>query len=347
MAFIPTIIKPTRTHAALPALDFSRAAKNSRKGIETTVVLDLNILSKMNEVVLNPNEYESSGLKPVVSMFNKLPIVLSPGFALGEADDAYADALWNSWEVFLSRYCPTYGDTPNATKDKNNHGRGRKFERLPDGDRHMQSIAYLAILAIHVIAKRDEHLSPEGKFEAYVDFMCSRADMLSAVEAEVARYCFFDRTTEKNIAFRNFSETIRKNFMKGGVPEIRLEKALNSARDINYYRVVATCSNEELDGKIQDTWLLTADEGLKNLTQSIYFVPGFDGSDSKAVKLVRNQSQKASAYWQFCDELFADRVVQRNGWGGGTREPGWSESHFQQIFDCITEQEDYVRALYV
>jgi len=52
----------------------------------------------MNEVVTNPQEYETSGLKPIVSMFNNLPIVLSPGFALGEADKAYVDALWYSWE---------------------------------------------------------------------------------------------------------------------------------------------------------------------------------------------------------------------------------------------------------
>ncbi len=346
MGFQPTIIKPVRTHAKLPVLDFSRAIKNTKKGIETAVVIDLNILSKMNEVIISPSEYVSSGLKPVVSIFNKLPIVLSPGFALGEADATHVDALWDSWEKFLSKYCPTYVDTANATKDKNNHGLGRKFEVLPDGDRHLQSIAYFAILAIHVIAKRDIHLSPERKFEAYVDFMCSRADMLSAIEAEVARYCFFDRTTEKNIAFRNFSKIIHKNFMKGGEPEKRLQQALNSARDINYYRMVAMQSNEELDGKIQDTWLLTADEGLKNLAQSIYFVPGFGRSDSEAVQLVRNQSQKTSAYWQFCDKLFTDRIVQRNEWRTNAREPNWSKSHFQQIFDCITEQEDYVRTLY-
>lgn len=346
MGFSPLIIKPTRTHAKLPVLDFSRAAKNLQKGIETTVVLDLNVLSKMNEVAANPSEYEMSGLKPVVSMFNKLPIVLSPGFALGEADKAYVDALGHSWEEFLGQYCPTYIDTPNATRDKNNHGRGRKFETLPDGDRHMQSIAYLAMLTIQVITKRDVHLSSKEKFHAYIDFMSSRADMLSAVEAEVARYCFFDRAAEKSIAFRNFAEVICKNFMKGGTAEKRLERALNAARDINYYRVVATKSNEELDGKVQDTWLLTADDGLKNLAQSIYFVPDFDGSDSKAVKLVRNQAQKKSAYWQYCDELFADQMARRHGWGSDLKERVWSESNFQQLFDCVNEQEGHIRALY-
>lgn len=348
MVFIPAFIKPTRSHAKLPSLDFSRTAKNSTKGVETTVVLDLNILSKMKDVVFNSNAYESSGLRSVISKFNKLPLVLTPGFALAEADEAYTDILWGSWEVFLSIYCPAYADTPNATRDKNNHGRGRKFITLPVGDQRMQSIAYLAILAISVIAKRDEHLPPEKKFEAYVDFMCSRADMLSAVEAEVARYCFFDKSTETDIAFRNSSETIRKNFMKGGgTPEVRLEKALNSARDINYYRVVATLSNKELDGKIQDTWLLTADDGLKRLAESIYFVPDFDGSYSKTVKLVRNQSQKTSKYWKFCDMLFADSIAKRNSLGDSVHESGWSESHVQQIFDCIREQEDIVRALYV
>ena len=78
MVFSPLIIKPTRARAKLPVLDFARAAKNLRNGVETTVVFDLNILSKMNEVIANVIEYEASGLKPVVSMLNKLPIVLSP-----------------------------------------------------------------------------------------------------------------------------------------------------------------------------------------------------------------------------------------------------------------------------
>lgn len=346
MAFTPTIIKPSRTHANLPELDISRAKKNHQKGIETNVVLDLNILSKMNEIVLDPDKYETSGLKATVSMFNRMPLVLSPGFAISEVSNEYLDALWSSWEVFLSTYCPNYVDASNATKEKRVDGRGKKFEKLPDGDRHMQSIAYLAILAIHVIAKRSVHLSPERKFEEYVEFMCTRADILSAVEAEVAKHCFFDRTTEKSIAFRNFSEIIHKNFMKSGASEIRLRNALNSARDINYYRIVAARSNESLDGKIQDTWLLTADEGLKNLAQSIYFVPGFDGSDSKAAKIVRNQSQKTSSYWRFCDEFLSERLVLRNDWGTSVRDPGCDERHFRKIFDCITELEGSVREIY-
>jgi hypothetical protein len=190
MAFTPTIIKPSRTHANLPELDISRAKKNHQKGIETNVILDLNILSKMNEIVLDPDKYETSGLKATVSMFNRMPLVLSPGFAISEVSNEYLDALWSSWEVFLSTYCPNYVDASNATKEKRVDGRGKKFEKLPDGDRHMQSIAYLAILAIHVIAKRSVHLSPERKFEEYVEFMCTRADILSAVEAEVAKHCF-------------------------------------------------------------------------------------------------------------------------------------------------------------
>ena len=218
---------------------------------------------------------------------------------------------------------------------------------LSDGDRYMQSIAYLAILAIQVITKRDVCHSPEEKFQTYVEFMCSRADMLSAVEAEVARYYFFDRTAEKDIVLRNFAGIICNNFMKGGTKEKRLDRALNSARDINYYRVVAASSNERLDGKIQDTWLLTADDGLKSLAKSIYFIPGFDGSDSKAIKLNRTRSQKISAYWQFCDELFADRIKYRNGWRNNFKEREWGESSFQQVFDCINELEQYMRALYV
>ncbi len=200
----------------------------------------------------------------------------------------------------------------------------------------------MAILTISVIAG-DTNLTPEGKFEKYVEYMSTNADMLSAIESEVARYCFFDRTHEKNIAFKNFSEVIRDNFIKGGKAEKKLMKALNPARDIMYYRAVAMQSSRALDGKVQDTWLVTADDGLKNLSQSIYFLPGFDGSDSKAVKFVRNQSQKQSSYWRYCDALFEDTVLRRMGRQSSDQCDSDDKKQFQRLFDCIAEQEARLR----
>jgi hypothetical protein len=347
MSFQPVAIKPSRAHAALPELNYSRVAKNARKGVETTVVLDLNILSKMNEVMSGKSSFETSGLKSMVTKFNNLPITLSPGFALAEVDETYADALWSAWEAFLAKYCPRFVDTPNATKEKENHSRGRRFDALPEGDRHVQAITYLAILTIHIIAASEQYRSPEDKFSGYVRYMCTHADMLSAIEAEVARYCFFSVADEKDKAFANVAREIRKNFMKRGRFEMRLEKALNSARDITYYRATAMQSNEDFDGRTQDTWLFTADDGLKNLARSIFFVPGFDGSDSKAVRIVRSHAQKRSSYWRYCDELFARVNSERTRVLVGAKEPEWHEEQFQKIFDCIKRQEDKLRELHV
>ncbi|WP_175771180.1 hypothetical protein [Burkholderia ambifaria] len=346
MSFQPVAIKPSRAHAALPELKFSRVAKNARKGVETTVVLDLNILSKMNEVMSGKSSFETSGLKSMVTKFNSLPVTLSPGFALAEVDETYADALWNAWEAFLAKYCPRFVDTPNSTREKENHGRGRRFDALPEGDRYVQAITYLAIVTIHIIAASEQYRSPEERFSSYVDYMCTHADMLSAIEAEVARYCFFSVTDEGDKAFWNFARVIRENFMKPGRPEIRLEKALNSARDITYYRATAMHSNEDFDGRTQDTWLFTADDGLKNLARSIFFVPGFDGSDSKVVRIVRGPVQKKSSYWTYCDELFARVNTERTRVLVGAKEPEWHEGQFQKIFDCIKQQEDVLREMY-
>ena len=345
MSFRPVAIKPSRAHAALPELNYSRAAKNARKGVETTVVLDLNILSKMNEVTSGKCSLEESGLKSMTTKFNKLPITLSPGFALAEVDETYADALWCAWEAFLAKYCPRFVDTPNASKVKENHARGRRFDALPEGDRYVQAITYLAILTIQIIAASPQYRSPEDKFSGYVDYMCTHADMLSAIEAEVARYCFFSAGEEKDIVLVNVAREIRENFLKRGRSEIRLENALNSARDITYYRATALHSNEDFDGRTQDTWLFTADDGLKNLARSIFFVPGFDGSDSKAVRVVRNSAQKRSPYWTYCDELFARLNSERTHTLVGAKEPEWHKAQFQRIFDCIKRQEDKLREL--
>ncbi|NKI74110.1 hypothetical protein Dpoa2040_001343 [Dickeya sp. CFBP 2040] len=340
MPFSPLFIKPVHSCDRNPTFSAGKVNKNKRKGIETSVVIDLNILSKMNDIIQGKISYNDSQLHYVVKQFNKASLCLSPGFSFSEVDRSYYKELQNSFELFLKIYCPSYIDSPNSVALPSDKDYDRSFKELPLGEKYLHSISYLSMLLIQTITIKYNHLTPEQKFTKYVEYMISNADILTAIEAEIAKYCFYDSSNCKDIAFKQFCKTIRSNFCKGGKKEYIIKNALNSASDIIYYRVVAIQSNEKLDGVVQDTWLLTADEGLKSIALSIYFVPSFDGCDYKAVKLVRNGLQKESTYWNYCDDLFQYYNLRRNFITSESLTTQEIESKFTHIINCSSALED-------
>ena len=340
MAFSPLFIKPVHYRDKSPVFSSGKVHKNRRKGLETSVVIDLNIISKMKDVILGKTGYEESGLQYAVKEFNKSPLYLSPGFSFNEADRDYYEELYTSFELFLKKYCPTYIDAPNSLALPPPKESKRTFKELSTGERYMHSISYLSMLLIQIIMRNFRGYSPIQKFEKYVEYMVSKVAFLTVIEAEIARYCFFESNECKDIIFKKFCDKIHDNFLKKGNKKYILKNALNSASDIIYYRVVAIQSNEELDGVIQDTWLLTADEGLKYIAQSIYFIPSFDGCDHKAVRLVRNNFQRQSSYWRSCDDLFESYNFQRNFINFARFTSQECESKFKLITNCILSLEN-------
>ncbi|MCE8019313.1 hypothetical protein HOP51_04145 [Halomonas sp. MCCC 1A11036] len=310
MPNVPTFIKPSRTMDEVQPLSQAVTILNSLRGVETSVVLDLNILNMMRSVMSGDSTLDEENLSGLVDFFNSNLVCITPGFAFREADKEYVAGLRADYEKFMSWYCPGYIDTPNCTHDFGKRARSREFKRLGRGDRYTLVIMYTAMLAIQVISKEPQGASPEQKFSAYLDFMRTDADMVSAIEAEVAKYFFFDRTRVRDESFRSRCKIIRDNFNKGGKGRGRLQYTLNYARDLAYYRFTALQDGKPLDGVVQDCWLVTADQALIEIAKSIYFYP-CEGEAAKFVALARNEEQERSDYWTYCDELFQSAVVRR------------------------------------
>lgn len=347
--FNPEIIKPSRLTSKSPELKITRCIKNYRTGIETSLTLDLNILSKMREVVATKNiNFATSGLATLVKFLNKAPgLHLCPGIAISEAHQDYLESLMDSYEVFLKKHCPSYIDTPNATKNyKNVTSKPSTFTGLSKGEKYFNAVAYLGIIRTQIEDRKNSN-DPITKFKNYLSYMTEKADMVGAIESEAAKYVFNDTSTIKDNTFKHFAQKIKKNFKKGGEsPEKVIKSSLNSARDIMYYRATATHSNERLDGKLQDTWLVTADEGLFNLSKSIHFVPNLEGSDSKYFSLVRCNEQKKSPYWNYCDSAIIETINLRQI----TRELSNTEYYpgpnsLDSILECISDSESELSSL--
>lgn len=297
------LLKPSRFTDVQPALDSNLIQRNLVSGIETTVVLDLNVLNSFKDFVA-PNLAKSEDLLLDVTAIKevlKTPgLYITPGFALGEADESYLEVLRNTYEQFLSEECPTYVDAPNATNDFLDRTHARKYRNLPPSDQQFYGSTYLALLKIHDIIL-SEWQSPEAKFDSYLEFMHGVANFVPGLETEVAKYLFCDPSEFQGTDFANTCKAIRNNFNKGGAGEKRVDGILNGARDIMYIRSAAMMDGKQLDGCKQDTWLLTRDTGIAHFIASIYFYPA-EGERSKYTTVSANKTRQVSSYWRYVDK---------------------------------------------
>ena len=122
-----------------------------------------------------------------------------------------------------------------------------------------------------------------------------------------------------------------------------MQRSLNAAKDIMYYRLTAHLSNKPIDNKLQDTWLVTADVGLYNLSESIHFLPRIDDVDSKYITFERNKEQKNSHYWQYCDDIFSTSVDVRRLQNVAGEKQEWSEIDYNSLLNCIAVAEEELR----
>ena len=191
--FVPKIIKPCRLRSHSPILKKARAISNYSKGIETSLILDLNILSKMNEVETEKIHYKQSGLNNLVKFLNHTPFLCpTPGFAVQEVDKFNFRRIIKSFESFLEKYCPLYDDHPHATKGFIEiENKSNIFRELPISEKYFNSVAYLAILKIQIIERIKQPTNPQEKFKQYMEYMISTANIIGAIiTLQAQRYKF-------------------------------------------------------------------------------------------------------------------------------------------------------------
>ena len=261
----------------MPELNIERPLAMLSKGMQTCLVLDLNILNHFKNYQQTPIQSRSPQLVGDIAAIKKILVIpalfIAAGFAIGEADESYVEALSQTYEDFLTAELPGYRDAPNAIPIGRERTRSRQFNSLPEQDQLFFASAQVALLKIHDILLFHQTESPEAKFDMYLEYMDRVADLVPAIESEIAKHCFFRSPANAQDPFLAQSSSIRANFDKGGRGEKRVDRILNGARDVMLLRATAMEDGKPLDGKIQDTWLLTSDSGLAALCNSIYFYP--------------------------------------------------------------------------
>lgn len=319
-------IKPNHLGTSTPELNAEVIQINKSKGIETTLILDNNILVKMERIVKHGNKWSSileSGLGNLIELLRKCPsysICLSPAFALKEMPPQRAQSAKEAYELFCKKHLPNFVNTPNSTNSSydgisENYG----FHDLSINAQKAFSIPYLNFLYLNYIYNFFKG-TPIEKFKAYVDLLDTKVDLLSGTELEIAKYCFCDITEIKDKCTTDFVKNIRNNSVK--ITEYkkhpRLPKSLNefqkiafnAASDIQLLHVVNAMDGQYLDGIKQDCWVATLDKKLASFSKFFHQL-SINGklqpySISSAPKLIQKQE-----YWDLAHEYFALKSINR------------------------------------
>ena len=335
-------LKPSRPTAPMPELQPHMPMVNLSKGVQTCAVLDLNVLNRFRDHLEAPPGERSPHLPEEIEEIKKIlgipGLFVAAGFALGEADESYLDELVQSYESFFAIELPTYADAPNAIPAGRDRQRSRKFKALPTDDRQFMSVAYLALLKVHEILVCEPSVSPETKFDLYLEYMDRVADFVPGIETEVAKHCFFKTPTVSADPFLSRSHAIRKNFDKGGKGERRVDRVLNGARDIMYLRGAAIRDGKRLDGAIQDTWLLTCDAGLAALCASIHFVP-FGEERAQFTAIAADPTRSASSFWRYADSA-GNHILSERARGRRHGVDFGGDAHVERLSKLALELSD-------
>lgn len=294
--------------------------------IETTVVLDTNLLIEMEYVVRNGNKrslLKDRGLHNFVDLMNRLPaggVFLSPRLALAEMPPTLAERSVALYEEFCAKHLPGFMDTPNSTRSTfSGKVKGFGYLDLDEKEQAVLALPFCALLYLNLIDKLP-NLTPIQKFKKFLERLVIDLDILSNKEIEIAKYCFAEHksTSTETIDIRR---ALRSNFLKTkkdksiGSFEDAVAVAFNGASDLMLINSANVVETRGLDGVKQDCWIATRDRKLFAFSK-IFHGLNLDGDAGKFTASSVLSEHEDNDYWKQAnaeqESLINSRVDHHN-----------------------------------
>ncbi|MDR2215139.1 MAG: hypothetical protein LBE59_04780 [Nevskiaceae bacterium] len=301
--------RPSRVTEAEPILNPDVVATNARRGVETTLLLDTNVLIRMEYVVKGGNKrhlLKEHGLHNLVNLLGRCPpksICLSPGLAFEEMPPACAERSRIFYETFCAVHLPQFIDTPNcdhrafAGKDRN-YG----YLDLEPARQALLAIPYTSLLYLIIIDKSFSGGAIQ-KFKEFLRRLSCDLDILSAKETEIAKYCFAEGSLAGEI--KDVRDALRDNFLKTRGKKSKLIQtydqaiatAFNGANDLAFINAANIVQTRGLDGVPQDCWIATCDKKLFAFSRIFHYL-NVDGEAGKYAVTHAFSEQHRDEYWR-------------------------------------------------
>lgn len=310
-------------------LDRNAIRENHRKGRQTNIMFDTNILITIESAYQTDQrhkELKDSGvlaLTRLIEKTSKYGVFISPAAAYEELPPSRRGDMEAALNRFLKDYLPTFRDDPNSIKVPFAGGSvdPESFSALPLERQKVVSCSYASLLAMNVIYRLEALTEPE-KFVLYIDYCAEVLDLISLKELTVARYVF---APEKGItdyvrrrkvaATKNFAK-LKKGGGKGLTPPEIIERiALNGANDLKLISAADIVNNSREQfayGLIKhDVWIATCDEKLYEFCCAC---PGFMGQEAGGplARFIDSHDDIAGTrYWRDTMEIQQHRLKGR------------------------------------
>jgi hypothetical protein len=300
-------LKPSQPIYGEPKLDPVLVGINNSKGIETTLILDTNVLIAMEKVVQNGNNHsllKTHGLYNLISLVERCPpksICLSPGNAFNEMPPSLADQARRNYELFCQAHLPNFVDTPNCIYSEyiakaNDYG----YFDLDFKAQATLAIPFCALVYLNIV---DRMISgtPIQKFGKYLQCLSEDLDVLSEKEIEIAKYCFAEPPSEC-VELIGIRRVLRRNFMKTNEDKAPrnskevLAVAFNGACDLHLINSANVIDSFGIDGIQQDCWIATRDKKLAEFSKVAHYV-NIDGEPGKIAAATFLPDQRKDIYW--------------------------------------------------
>lgn len=303
-------IKPSQPVVGEATLNLNRVIANKLTGVETSLILDTNVLIRMERVVKNGNKASSvklQGLQNLIDFLGRCPagsIFLSPGQALYEMPPSAAERSRAMFDAFCEAHLPGFVDAPNSLRTSfEGSAASYGYFDLSDDVQAVFAAPFTALLLLQLV-DRGPMRTPIEKFNEYLRRVVDELDILSDKEIEIAKYCFAEPSADCN-ALIKLRKDIRKNFLKkdDALPrtaEDAFSIAFNAARDLHLLNAANVIDTQGLDGQPQDCWVVTYDKKLVAFSKMMRNV-NVDGEAGKYSAVIRHAECGSDAYWLMAD----------------------------------------------
>ena len=304
-------IKPSQPLSGQAILNLNRVIGNKLAGIETTLILDTNVLIKMERVVKSGNKSSSvklQGLQNLVDFLGRCPpqsICLSPGQALYEMPPAAAERSRVMFDAFCNVHLSGFIDAPNSIRTKFEGPEiSYGFFDLPSDVQAVFAATFTSLMLVQLV-DRSSIRAPIDKFKEYLRRAVLELDLLSDKEIEIAKYCFVEPPA-KSRSIIDLRKEVRKNFLQKkdkSLPrtaEDSFAVAFNATRDLFLLNGANVSDTQGLDGVPQDCWVATHDKKLAAFAKMVHNV-NLDGEAGKYSAVVRHPECKDDMYWLMAD----------------------------------------------
>lgn len=313
-------IKSSHPSTGEPQLNPVKVGYNSLNNIETTLILDANILIAMERVVKKGNKWpllKEHGLHNLVKLLKRCPpqsVCISPGISLEEMPPAIAEVSRVYYEEFCSIYLPGFIDIPNCVyQSYSGKDRDYGFQDLAKEARAILALPFVSLLLLIIIDLKN--ISPVNKFIEYLDSLESTLDILSAKEIEIAKYCFAV-PAENSKSLINIRRTLRKNFLKTEKEKLSknfeevMKVAFNGACDLHLINSANVIDQNGIDGVKQDCWIATQDKKLVEFSKIFNYI-NIDGEAGKFAASSIFEEHTQDEYWIEVNERHRSLLKER------------------------------------